>query len=37
VSLDDYVEVHALDCAPNVFQRVVEHKLTRRAILMPTQ
>ncbi|HET9263534.1 MAG TPA: 6-hydroxycyclohex-1-ene-1-carbonyl-CoA dehydrogenase [Vicinamibacterales bacterium] len=37
VSLDDYVEVHALDCAPNVFQRVVEHKLTRRAILTPTQ
>lgn len=35
VRLDDYVETHPLDCAPSVFQRVVEHKLTRRAILTP--
>lgn len=35
VRLDDYVETHPLDCAPAVFQRVVEHTLTRRAILTP--
>ena len=35
VSLADYVETHPLSAAPDVFQAVVDHKLTRRAILVP--
>ena len=33
VRLDDFVETHPLDCAPSVFQSVIEHRITRRAIL----
>jgi 6-hydroxycyclohex-1-ene-1-carbonyl-CoA dehydrogenase len=36
VSLDDYVETFPLDEAPDVFERVVEHRLARRAILTPS-
>ena len=35
VRLDDYVETHPLDCAPTVFQEVADHRVTRRAILVP--
>jgi 6-hydroxycyclohex-1-ene-1-carbonyl-CoA dehydrogenase len=35
VRLDDYVETHPLDCAPAVFQQVADHRVTRRAILVP--
>ncbi|HSC29738.1 MAG TPA: 6-hydroxycyclohex-1-ene-1-carbonyl-CoA dehydrogenase [Vicinamibacterales bacterium] len=35
VRLDDYVETHPLDCAAAVFQQVVDHSLSRRAILTP--
>ena len=33
VRLDAFVETHPLDCAPSVFQSVIEHRITRRAIL----
>lgn len=35
VTLTDYVETHPLADTPIVFQAVAEHKLTRRAILVP--
>ena len=35
VRLDDYTEFHPLDDAPRVFDRAVQHELTRRAILTP--
>lgn len=35
VRLDSYVETHPLSRAPEVFQAVVDHKLTRRAVLIP--
>jgi 6-hydroxycyclohex-1-ene-1-carbonyl-CoA dehydrogenase len=35
VRLEEYVEVHPLTEAADVFQRVVDHKVSRRAILTP--
>jgi 6-hydroxycyclohex-1-ene-1-carbonyl-CoA dehydrogenase len=35
VTLGPYVETYPLDRAPEIFQAVVDHRLTRRAILTP--
>jgi 6-hydroxycyclohex-1-ene-1-carbonyl-CoA dehydrogenase len=36
VQLSDYIETFPLDDAPAVFERAIEHRLTRRAILTPS-
>lgn len=35
VRLDEYVEMHPLDAAPEIFQKAIDHQLARRAILVP--
>jgi 6-hydroxycyclohex-1-ene-1-carbonyl-CoA dehydrogenase len=37
VDLEPYVEMHPLDEAPSVLQAVAEHRLRRRAILVPSK
>lgn len=35
IRLEEYVEMHPLDAAPEIFQRAIDHQLTRRAVLTP--
>ena len=35
IALSPFVEMHPLDSAPSILQAVADHKLSRRAILVP--